>query len=415
MTSKNTASKKGKQRDKLSLAVPITLEESSLQDPSPNISGFGIHPGLFNGIVEVQEDELDNLQRTLKTAQLRADHGEECLDVIGKVNDAFKTFDSEAGKEGVKYYAEFDQDDEKAMKIFSKVKNGYINASSIGFSHDSICSICGEDFHECEHFWWDGAHVIAKNCEVFELSIVPLGADGDATAVASGLSKNNVKKFKAQFEDKKTRLKLKGGKIMEGKEKKESFEAGELVSQLAAAQAETIQKNNEITQLKQQLAQQKQDIEKLKNAEPDTTKDDEIDRLKNENEEFKNQLNVIHATTQKNEAEKLVLRQVAVGLITEDEKEAQIEKLSKASEETLGFLTESVEVLEKQKADRESALGKDQKGKIPKQQGGTDKLKQIDYDDEKVQQMMNQTVFNYKTVFADDGRKGIKGVSYMGL
>jgi phage head maturation protease len=116
------------------------------------------------------------------------DHSDSVRDTVGLINNASVEYDVEAKKLGVKYSAAVDDEE-----IASFVKKGKIRDVSIGFEMDPICSKCGEDFWECPH-WFDEAHVIATNMNVYELSLVTRGADPDAHVSASG--------FKAQFSKK---------------------------------------------------------------------------------------------------------------------------------------------------------------------------------------------------------------------
>lgn len=399
MKVKDISSNGVRQRDKLSLVMPIVLEEPQ-EDKPPHISGFGIHPGLFNQVVEVQEDELDNFERTLNGAQLRADHGDGVLDVIGRVNETLKTFDSKAGKEGVKYYAEVDEDDEKALRVYNKVKKGYVEASSVGFYHDSICSKCGEDFHTCNH-WFDEAHVIAKNCESFEISIVSLGADSDATASVSGLNKQFVNKFKKQFDDKKSRLKSNntGGKVMEPKDDvKQPLDVGKIVQQLAESQADSIQKGKSLEKLQADLAKTQKALDKLQKEQENKTdaEQETIAQLKASNEKLQKSLDEITGEATKKAVSELVERQVAVGLVKEDEKEAKIESLLGTNKETIDILTKDVEVLEAKKEEKPEK----KEGKIPEVHNFDKNKKEIS--EAELRQIMVHTIFRYDRVFTPE-------------
>jgi len=401
-------------KDTLSLAMNIMPEEREENTP-PTISGFGIHPGLFNGVVEVPESELDNIERTLKTAQIRNDHSDAPLNVIGKVNDAFRTFDADAKKEGVKYYGEFHAKDPNAMLLYSKIQDGYIGSSSLGFRHESICSKCGEDFHTCDH-WFNEAHVIAKNCEAFEISIVSEGADSDATAVASSFSKEKfVENFKKQFESKYTKFKKGGEDMAEPTKDQSSLDTSNFVKNddlKSLLQA----KEDEITALKQTINQFSATLEDIKGTIPEAVDTGAISQLQQDNADLKLEL-------QKSKFSNLVEKEIEFGLIAEDAREAELERLAKADEATVNFAKSAVRTMEasKQEENRLKTENENQANNAqfpPVKTRSIDEFKKedgsIDYENPAFDQCMIQTIFCYDTVLARDGR-GIEGVSYMGL
>jgi phage head maturation protease len=413
-----------KKRTQFSIAVPINFEENA--DAAPRITGFGIHPGLFNDIVEVPDSELDNMEQTIKTAKFMANHDDyNIFSIMGRVTGSEKIFDEKAGKMGVKYEAEVDQDDPQAMLAYNKVKNGYIDATSVGFYHDSECSICGEDFFECEHWFWDGAHVIARNCECFEISLVPFGADSDATATTSDLGKKKfVNNFKKQFEKKfmkfegkKTPLAKGGKEMVKENPKNQTIDAGELVSQLADARADIVEKGKEIQKLQQKIADATGDEDALQKA------NDKIDQLEKDLKTSKDAFNKINGNVKKEVATGLAEREIAVGLVKEEDKDTEIENLSKANDETIDKLSKTLDVLEFQKKEQKKLEDNGQKqGKVPKldnlqsntmHKGAKRKFTKEELQDGKLIQAMVHTVFNYGTVFEEDDRV-VDGHTYMG-
>ncbi|MFA5313452.1 MAG: HK97 family phage prohead protease, partial [Methanomassiliicoccales archaeon] len=293
-------------RTELRVASGLKFKASKEEDLPPQISGYAIHPGLFNEVVEVPVDELHNIEESLRKAQLRYDHGTSVFNVIGKINEAEKTFDAEAGKEGVFYKAEIDDQDEKGAKVLRKIDKGYVDATSIGFYHDSICSLCGEDFYTCNH-WFDEAHVIAKNCEVFELSVVSKGADEDATASVAGLNKEFISKFKKQF----------GGKGMEPNKdnQKQPVELGEVFEKVSTLQETNLQKDQKIAKLEAKLSefdQFKTEFEQFKTESKQAldSKDAKITALESERDEATSGLSSVTKAQRKALAEDLVDRQI---------------------------------------------------------------------------------------------------------
>jgi phage head maturation protease len=394
-----------KSRDKFQLISDTYIEES--ENNPPKISGFAIHPGKFNQVVEIPEGELENIANSLKGSKLMIDHSYSVRDIIGKVNDAFTSFDKMAGKEAVKYYAETDDEE-----VLEKMSKGYIDSCSIGFKHDSICSKCGEDFHECEH-WFDEAHVICENCDVFELSIVTHGADGEATAGVAGLSKQTISNFKKQFEDKletqQDDNKIEGGNVMESNEG-QPVDVSELVSAIKKAESASIEKDNEISTLKEKLEDLetfKKDIQEQIDSDKSKTTSEKEDLTDELNEKTK-ALDDLSAKVRLQEATELAEREVVVGLIKEAEKEEEIERLSK-DQSIIDITTPIVEKLEAQKKEKGSK-------KVPESSDfkrTSDKkydLSKLSLEEKDVDPFMQglvHTVFKYDRVH--------KGENYMGF
>jgi phage head maturation protease len=398
-------------KTELRVASNLKFEVSEDKNSPPQISGFAIHPGIFNEVVEIPVSELQNLEETLKTAQLRYDHGYSVFHVIGKVLDAQKTYDAKADKEGIFYKAEIDDQDEQGAKVFRKIDRGYVNATSIGFLHESICSKCGEDFYECEH-WFDEAHVIAKNCEVFELSVVPRGADGDATATVAGLNKEFVSNFKKQF----------GGKGMEPTKdnQKQPVELGTIFEKVTTLQETNLQKDQAIAELKSKVAKIDElttSFETFKTETQQTieAKDNKIQELESKLGDATGSLSEIN----KSKAEALVDRQIAVDLLDEEDRDAEIEALAKSAD------FDRVEKLVSRAEAKVDKLAKEKKtpgeGKVPKignfkKEG---KTTEVDYDNltKEQEQQLIHTMFGYDHVFNGDMEEEgvIPGHTYVGI
>ena len=170
-------------------------------DGSTKIEGFAIHGGedfIVQELIEVPESEMKNCARTLKGAKLMKDHGKTVDSIVGRVNNTKTTFDENANMQGVKYEASLVVDD---SKLSEKIEKGLIDATSIGFKFDPECSICGNPFfsEQCTHhpFFDKDMHLIARNMQCHELSLVTFGADPYATVGAS-LS-DNPEQIKEEF------------------------------------------------------------------------------------------------------------------------------------------------------------------------------------------------------------------------
>ena len=176
-------------------------------DGSTQLEGFAIHGAdgfIVNGVFEVPESEMQNCAKSLKGAKLMKDHDTDHVDsIIGRVNETKKTFDDgPAQMEGVHYNASLVVDD---TSLSEKIEKGLIDATSIGFTFEPECSICGNPYfsEECEHFLWcDDMHLICRDMECHELSLVTFGADPHAT-VSGSLDAKSVDELKEKFSKRK--------------------------------------------------------------------------------------------------------------------------------------------------------------------------------------------------------------------
>jgi chemotaxis protein histidine kinase CheA len=179
------------QRDKAQFA----LKEGLI-----NIEGVAIDTTVNKNKWQVPEEDLDYIVQTLKGAQLRVDHAESALMIVGKVVDAWRDGDK------VLFRAEVGD-----SRIVEKIVRGYVSHVSIQVDSDEVeCSKCkrqtrreGMLIHLCP-----GAWEVVRKPKVRELSIVaspayentsfqPLGFyaamnDAQWSAVLTSLSKSGV-------------------------------------------------------------------------------------------------------------------------------------------------------------------------------------------------------------------------------
>jgi hypothetical protein len=374
------------------------------------IEGFCIHNGLFKEIVEVPKTELGNAEKTVENAQFRKNHGDEVEDVIGRVTFAKLGFDSLAQKDGVYYKAFIDQDE---AKIAGKVAKGLVNDVSIGFDFYPECSECGEDFRGCPH-WFDEAHIIARNVEVFELSLVTRGADADATA--------NIQQFMAQFNDKphkpeeniKEKMNLtKGGKLM-AEEDKNAVDLGDVVEKLTASQKEALKaqqladaKTKEAEDLAKKLKAAEEEKLALEKDKKDLASKNE--KLEKDHKDATSKLTEKELSDKKLDVEKLVEAEIARKLTKESDKDSRIEELMGVDQTGLDV---AKDLINKFKMPRTNDP------KIPPVQGiekFLDKDGQLDLGNKAVQQRFVHDIFRYDRVFQEAPDKEIPGQSYMGF
>jgi len=218
-------------------------------DGSSKLEGFAIHGGddfIVNGIFEVPESEMQNCARSLKGAKLMKDHDTWHVDsIIGRVNKAKKQFDDREDVQmmGVKYDASLVVDDTSLAK---KIEEGLIDATSIGFSFEPECSICGNPYfsEECEHsLWWDDMHLICRDMECHELSLVTFGADPHASVTGS-LDAQSIEELKEKFS-----------------KQKEEFIMAKEDNTVETLKSENLELSQKVSDLEAKLEQQEADFE----------------------------------------------------------------------------------------------------------------------------------------------------------
>ena len=188
-------------RETFSLNSKFALKHNDNGDVQ--LEGFAIHGGenfIVNGFYEVPESEMRNCTRTLKGKRLFKDHGTHSVDnVVGLVEKTRTTYDEDAEMKGVKYSASLMVDD---SHLGEKIEKGLITDTSIGFDFTPICSICGNEFlsDKCSHhpLLDPDMHLICKDMNCHELSLVTFGADPGAS-VTSSFGGADADKLKVEF------------------------------------------------------------------------------------------------------------------------------------------------------------------------------------------------------------------------
>lgn len=188
-------------RETFSLNSKFALKHNDNGDVQ--LEGFAIHGGedfIVNGFYEVPESEMRNCTKTLKGKRLFKDHGTDSVDnIVGLVNKTRTTLDEDVGMKGVKYEASLMVDD---SNLGEKIERGLITDTSIGFDFTPICSICGNEFlsEKCTHhpLLDPEMHLICKDMNCHELSLVTFGADPGAS-VSSSFGGEDAEKLKVEF------------------------------------------------------------------------------------------------------------------------------------------------------------------------------------------------------------------------
>lgn len=148
-------------------------------DGRTKISGIAINPGKYHGLIRIEEDEMQNIVDSLYDNIILKDHDNSCDSAIGRITSTELAINEKTGKRCAQYEGWIDSDE---TKLINKINKGIIDSTSIGFSYEPYCSICGRPLDECSHFIWDeGFEILAKNVNTHELSIVSVPADKNAT------------------------------------------------------------------------------------------------------------------------------------------------------------------------------------------------------------------------------------------
>ena len=188
-------------RETFSLNSKFALKHNDNGDVQ--LEGFAIHGGenfIVNGFYEVPESEMRNCTRSLKGKRLFKDHGTHSVDnIVGLVDKTKTTLDESVDMKGTKYVASLMVDD---SHLGEKIERGLITDTSIGFDFTPICSICGNEFlsDKCTHHPLvdPDMHLICKDMECHELSLVTFGADPGAS-VTSSFGGADAEKLKVEF------------------------------------------------------------------------------------------------------------------------------------------------------------------------------------------------------------------------
>lgn len=284
------------------------------------LEGFAIHGGenfIVNGFYEVPASEMKNCTKTLKGKRLFKDHGTQSVDnIIGLVDKTRTTYDEAVEMKGVKYNATLMVDD---SNLAEKIEKGLITDTSIGFDFTPICSICGNEFlsDECSHhpFFDKDMHLICKDMNCHELSLVTFGADPGAS-VTSSFGGADAEKLRVEFG------KLKDEIMAENNNndlQAENIELSQKVKDLEAS----------IAQLKETHKTELEDL-KLESQKDILTLQQEKEALETEISEMGEELAVFRAEADARKAEELSAKKEK---LTELAKELKAENFIEGIEE----------------------------------------------------------------------------------
>ena len=260
---------------------PISFSEE--QDEIVKVSGYAVHVGTFNDIT-ITEEALQKSVHSLIGKPLLVNHSNNTVSVVGKITNAVMGIDPSNNQKAIAYDADLDAAEEDIVR---KMKLGFLDSTSVGFSCDHICSICGSEVWKCAHWFGDeGFQLLAQNIEFQELSIVAVPADKNAT-VKINFSAEDTERFEklrehkeklrrtnmSDFEDKYNKVveefnQFKMEKVDEINELNEQFKAEKDSLQAAKADKDTeiLGLKNEITTLKQEKEGLEKEIQEFKST-----------------------------------------------------------------------------------------------------------------------------------------------------
>lgn len=387
------------------------------------VSGYAIHTGIYqSGTVEIPATELKNIAETMKGKHVIKDHELKTDNIVGRVLDTRTAINANVHKRGVKYRAFVDD-----PKLEKQIEKGLVDSLSIGFSLVPECSECGEDFRECPH-WFDSAHVIARDCSVHELSVVPIPADSNTT-IEPGAAFSAQEDFTAQF----SKQAKEAITLTKKQTPPESFVTTTTTGQTDGTytidvpgtdnQRYTINGNPEFkfiysgntqkpedgenmeTELKEQVEQLEEEkadlLEKIEQLEAEKGElEEEVDTLETEKAELSESLE----TYKEAEAEAVQLAhealvsevielQVEKGILSEEDAEAKFEELAKFDTEYLEQTKDMLSKIEKETPARE----KPPVGEFDaqKEEPALPEATEFDMEDEELRRKMFKAMLKY--------------------
>ena len=349
-------------RETFSLNSKFALKHNDNGDV--HLEGFAIHGGedfIVNGFYEVPESEMRNCTKTLKGKRLFKDHGTHSVDnIIGLVDKTRTTVDEATGMKGVKYEASLMVDD---SHLGEKIERGLITDTSIGFDFTPICSICGNEFlsDKCTHhpLLDPEMHLICKDMNCHELSLVPFGADPGAS-VSSSFGGEDADKLKVEF-----------GKLKD-----------EIMSntQNDNLQTENIELKQQVTDLEAQIAQLKEshqsEIEdlKLNNQKEIATLQQDNETLQGKVDEMSEELAQFRAEAQaKAEAELAEKKEELQKLAEELNIERTLGDVDEMSEEFIDRQIATFKEILENRPEKKEQPGQFQSGEQPHKEGKKEK------------------------------------------
>ena len=289
---------------------------SMLDDGRTQVSGIAINPGKYHGLIRIEEDEMQNAVDNLLGDIILKDHDNTCDSAIGRITSTELAINEKTGMRCAAYEGWIDSDEQK---LINKINKGIIDSTSIGFSYEPYCGICGRPLEECNHFIWDeGFEIIAKNIVPHELSIVSVPADKNATVSTFSATATLSDKL---IELKEQKRQQKGENNMDFEEKYSELEA-------------------EFEQFRESA---KTELEELK-AEHETKISDKIEETLSIKTELQEAKDALAAANSELEVLKAELAQIAEEKLTElREKVTELnEKVSAGlTEEEISELSES--------------------------------------------------------------------------
>lgn len=169
------------------------------------IKGFALNPGeKIKGVYKIEESEFSSASETLLDKPILIDHTNETNSAVGRVTFSDVRENPQTSKKAIYFEGFIDREENS---IIRKITKKIITSVSLGFDFEKgECSVCGKDYHECEHWFSnDNFQIIPRNLSSRELSLTPVPADKNASVAdrASELFSEDLINFKESFKEKK--------------------------------------------------------------------------------------------------------------------------------------------------------------------------------------------------------------------
>lgn len=312
---------------------PFLSTSANEREGVVEIEGFAVHVGTFNRIT-IQKEELDKSVASLVGQPILKNHNNSVDVVVGKITEAHCEVDPNCGEYAIKYKAILDEQEEDLIR---KMKLDFVSSVSVGFRCEHICSICGEDVFNCDHWFWDdGFQILAKDIDFHELSIVAVPADSDATVKVNFVNESNQFENLEQFKD-------------ERRTKMSDFEAkyNDMVEKFNEFKMEKVE---EINTMKEEFKATKEKLEADKADEMKKALEfkAEIETLKQEKEMLETKISEFEESFKAIEEEKLsALREQVEKLNAEVNGDLTKEEIESFEESTLNRYVQTFEHIAK--------------------------------------------------------------------
>jgi hypothetical protein len=275
-----------------------------------NIEGVAIDSSVNSNKWQIPDEDLDYVTKGLENAQLRIDHGDSVLSVVGKVNSSKRD-----GKQ-VLFGAEVGD-----ALLIEKILNNYVNHVSIQVDSDNVeCSKCGKPTradgmlaHLCPGAW----EVIHKP-SVRELSVVASPAYKDTAFKPVGFGAAMDETQKAFFDSQMKLAVAKEKFVLQAKVAGLKAKLDEEPREKTSASEDALRKKLAGLLVKQkELSDKSSGLWKEKDKESQAIWDDYQKKMKPINDKYNRMQAELSAELQQVQSEIAITQQAIAGSISE--------------------------------------------------------------------------------------------------